>query len=256
LQHGDFETYAADATGNLHMRYDAADITVIIPVYNGALYLAESVDSVRRQTCPPGRIVLVDDGSTDATPAIAEAMGRDGHAPRVDHVRQDNAGPAAATNRGAAMVESRLLAIQAADDIWVPQKIEWQLKTLADGADLSFGHMQNFISPELDGAAAANLRCPPEPMAGYNASTLLIPRDTFRKVGPFDERFRIGEFFEWYSRAQDLGLKAAMLPEVVAMRRLHGNNHSLSRNGETRGYAPALKAILDRRRAERDRTGC
>ena len=238
------------------MRYDAADITVIIPVYNGALYLAESVDSVRRQTCPPGRIVLVDDGSTDATPGIAEAMCRDGHAPRVDYVRQDNAGPAAAINRGAAMVESPLLATQSADDIWVPQKIAWQLKTLADGADLSFGHMQNFISPELDAVAAANLRCPPEPMAGYNASTLLIPLETFRKVGPLDERFRIGEFFEWYGRVQDLGLKSAMLPEVVVMRRLHGNNHSLSRKREAVGYAHALKAILDRRRADRDNTRC
>lgn len=236
------------------MRQGAADITVIIPVYNGALYLAESVDSVRRQTCRPERIILVDDGSTDATPAIAEAMRRDGRGSRVDYVRQDNAGPAAALNRGAAMAESRLLAMQAADDIWVPQKIEWQLRALADGADMSFGHMRNFISPELDAAAAANLRCPPEPMPGCNASTMLIPLETFRRVGPFDERFRIGEFFEWYGRAQDLGLKSAILPEVVVMRRLHGNNHSLSRKGEAVGYAHALKAILDRRRAERSKT--
>lgn len=235
------------------MRLVAADITVVIPVYNGALYLAESVESVRQQSCPPGRIILVDDGSIDATPVIAEALCRDGNLPRVDWMRQDNAGPAAALNRGAAMAQSPLLAMQAADDIWVPQKLEWQLTALADGADLAFGHMQNFISPELDPDTAGKLHCPPEPMPAYHASTLLTRLETFRTVGPLDERFRIGEFFEWYSRATDLGLKSAMLPEVVAMRRLHGNNHSLSRKNEAVGYAHVLKAVLDRRRAERDR---
>lgn len=236
------------------MRMQSADVTVVIPVYNCARYLGESVESVRRQTCPPGRIILVDDGSTDATPAVAEAMCRDGGLPPIDYVRQDNAGPAAAMNRGAALVESAILAFQSADDIWVPQKLEWQLQALAEGADLVFGHMQNFISPELDAETAARLRCPPQPMAGHNAATLLLPLETFRKVGPLDERFRIGEFFEWYGRAQDLGLESAMLPEVVVMRRLHGNNHSLSRKTEAIGYAHVLKAMLDRRRAERERS--
>ncbi|HSE73202.1 MAG TPA: glycosyltransferase family A protein [Dongiaceae bacterium] len=228
----------------------AADITVVIPVYNGAPYLAESVESVRRQSCAPGRIILVDDGSTDATPEIAGAMCSDRATPPVDYVRQDNAGPAAAMNRGAALADSPLLAFQCADDIWVPRKLEWQMKPLADGADLVFGHMQNFISPELDAATAASLQCPPEPMAGHNAGTLLIRLDTFRKVGPLNENFRIGEFIDWYGRANDLGLKSVTLPEVVAMRRLHGKNHSLSRKTETVGYAHVLKAMLERRRSQ------
>ncbi|WP_119303749.1 glycosyltransferase family 2 protein [Dongia deserti] len=228
----------------------AADITVVIPVYNGALYLAESVESVRRQSHRPGQIILVDDGSTDATPEVAELLCRDREGTPVRYVRQDNAGPAAAMNRGATLADSALLAFQSADDIWIPQKLEWQLKALADGADLVFGHMQNFISPELDAATAARLQCPPEPMAGCNASTLLTSLETFRKVGRLDERFRIGEFFDWYGRANDLGLTSAMLPQVVAMRRLHGKNHSLSRKTEAVGYAHVLKAMLDRRRAE------
>ena len=77
---------------------------------------------------------------------------------------------------------------------------------------------------------------------------------TFRKVGPLDERFRIGEFFEWYGRAKDLGLTTAMLPEIVCLRRLHGNNHSLSRKTDAIGYAHVIKAMLDRRRAERDQS--
>jgi glycosyltransferase involved in cell wall biosynthesis len=232
------------------MSLSAADITVVIPVYNGARYLAEAVESVRRQSCPPGRIILVDDGSTDETPAIAVAMSRDGVQPPIHAVHQPNAGPAAALNRGAALVESALIAFQSADDIWAPAKIEWQMRALEEGADLVFGYMQNFISPELDAATAAGLRCPPDPMPGHNAATLLMPLDTFRRVGPLDERFRIGEFIEWYGRAKDLGLKSAMISEVVTMRRLHGSNHSLSRKTDAIGYAHVIKAMLDRRRAE------
>ncbi|MEZ5831265.1 MAG: glycosyltransferase family A protein [Dongiaceae bacterium] len=232
------------------MSLSSADITVVIPVYNGALYLVEAVESVRRQSRTVGRIILIDDGSTDATPTVAAALCRDGHYPPIDCIRQDNRGPAAAMNHGAALAESELLAFQSADDIWVLDKIAWQMRALEDGADLVFGHMQNFISPELDETARTNLRCPPDPMPGHNASCLLTKLETFRRVGPLNETFRIGEFFEWYGRALDLKLKSVVLPQVVTNRRLHGKNHSLSRKTEAVGYAHVLKAILDRRRAE------
>jgi glycosyltransferase involved in cell wall biosynthesis len=232
------------------MSLSPADITVVIPVYNGALYLAEAMDSVRRQSEPVGHIILVDDGSTDATPEIAAAMCREQGKPPIRYVRQENAGPASAMNHGAACVETGLIAFQSADDIWIREKIAWQLCALRDGADLVFGHMQNFLSPELDAATAASLRCPPDPMPGHNATTLLARLAAFRRVGPLDERFRIGEFIEWYSRASDLGLTSVMLPQVVAMRRLHGKNHSLSRKTEAVGYAHVVKAMLDRRRKQ------
>jgi glycosyltransferase involved in cell wall biosynthesis len=224
------------------------DLTVVIPAYNNAAYLTEAVESVRRQTRPPRRIVLVDDGSTDNTPEIAAALRADGAMP-LDYVRQDNAGPAAAINRGAAMVDSELIAFHSADDIWVAEKIAWQLVELEGGADLVFGHLQNFISPELDAATATGLHCPPEPMPGASAGTLLTRLETFRKVGPLNERFQVGEFIDWFARASDLGLRVVTLPQVVSMRRLHGRNHSLTRKSQDVGYAHVLKAMLDRRRA-------
>jgi hypothetical protein len=149
------------------------------------------------------------------------------------------------------LVKSGLIAFHCADDIWVPSKIVWQLQALAEGGDLVFGHVQNFISPELDATAAATLQCPPEPMPGYFAGTLLTRLATFCTVGLFNESFLIGEFFDWYDRAADLGLKSTMLPQVVAMRRLHGRNHSLTRKNNPQGYAHVLKGMLDRRRAVR-----
>jgi glycosyltransferase involved in cell wall biosynthesis len=226
---------------------------VVIPVYNGETYLAEAVESVRRQSSPPARIILVDDGSTDATPQIAAALRADGRWPPVDYVRQENGGPSAATNRGVAMVTTGLIAFNCADDLWVPDKLQWQLPLLAAGADLVFGHMQNFISPELDPAAAAALSCPPDSMPGALPAALLTRTETLRAIGPFNEGFRIGDFIEWYGRAVDAGLTAAMLPQVVVMRRLHGANLSLTRQSNAQEYTSVLKAVLDRRRAERRR---
>lgn len=236
------------------MIVQTADLAVVIPVYNGAAYLVEAVESARRQSRTPRRIILVDDGSTDDTPQVAAALCSDGREPVVHYVRQENAGPAAAMNQGASLVTESLIAFLSADDTWVRQKIEWQLQVLESpgrGGDLVFGHLQNFISPELDEATAATLQCPPDPMPGYSAGTLLARTDVFSAVGPFNETFRIGEFFDWYGRAADLGLRPVMLPQVVTMRRLHGRNHSLTRKAETTGYAHVLKSILDRRRAQR-----
>lgn len=226
-----------------------ADISVVIPVYNGAAYLAEAVASARAQTLAPRRIIVVDDGSTDATPEIAARLRQDGLTPTVEYVRQANAGPAAALNRGVAMVADGYLAFLDADDLWLPDKLRLQRGALVtDGFDLAFGHTQNFISPELPPAVAAGLQCPPAPMPAPVSSTMFTHVDTFRRVGPLNEGIRIGEFLEWYGRAVDLGLRIAMLPEVVSRRRLHGANHSLSRSENARDYTSVLKAMLDRRR--------
>src|SRR5512145_1114616 len=131
--------------GSCAMKHPPADLTVVMPVYNNAAYLTEAVESLRRQTRPPRRIILIDDGSTDATPDVAATLRGNGEAPPMDYVRQENAGPAAAINRGAALADGELIAFHSADDVSVPRKFEWQLAALEDGADLVFGHMQNFI---------------------------------------------------------------------------------------------------------------
>jgi glycosyltransferase involved in cell wall biosynthesis len=225
------------------------DISVVIPAYNAAAYLEEAVRSVCDQTVPPRRIIIVDDGSTDATPDVARALQQAQLGPDIELIRQENAGPAKALNRGAALIERGLIAFQAADDIWVPEKTRWQLQALEDGAEIVFGHSQNFISPELDEAAKAALHCPPDPMPSELCSVLLTRVETFRRVGWFNAQDRIGESLDWLSRANDLGLKSRILPQVVAFRRLHGRNFSLTRSADAKEYLQLLKSMLDRRRA-------
>jgi hypothetical protein len=78
---------------------------------------------------------------------------------------------------------------------------------------------------------------------------MMVKRESFLRVGPFDARWRVGEFADWYLRATEMGLRVAMLPELLVWRRLHeANNWTRQRESRT-DYLRVLKASLDRRRA-------
>jgi GT2 family glycosyltransferase len=165
-------------------------------------------------------------------------------------VHQQNAGVAAALNHGSRVATGDSIAFLSADDVWKNDKLALQHRTLADAPNrLVFGHMAHFLSPELTPEEASRLVCPPEPMPAFSAGTLLTRLDTFRAVGTFNEEFAVGEFMDWYGRAQDLGVEVAMLPETVSLRRVHTSNYSTA-SLRRKTYAPVLKALLDRRRAE------
>jgi len=220
-------------------------VSVVIPVHNGERYLAEAIESVLAQRHPATEIIVVDDGSTDGSAAVARGFGG-----TVRCLSKENGGPASAMNLGAANAAGTHVGFLSADDLWTPDKLSQQLAALqrGGGPDLVFGHVEHFLSPELDEAEAAALHCPPEPVPATSAGTLLAKIDTFRAVGPFDERYRVGEFMDWHARAMDAGLRVEVLPAVVSRRRVHGANHSLRSRAPQTGYAAVLKANLDRRR--------
>ncbi len=100
--------------------------TVVLPAFNAAGTIGETIESVLRQTVPPARILVVDDGSTDATRWVAESFGG-----CVCVQSQPNLGPGAATSLGMQQCDTPLIATIDADDIWLPEKIQRQLDFLA-----------------------------------------------------------------------------------------------------------------------------
>jgi glycosyltransferase involved in cell wall biosynthesis len=222
-------------------------VSVVIPTRNGERYLAEAIDSVLAQTRPPAEVVVVDDGSSDGTRAIAEGYGG-----VVRCISQDRAGPGAARNRGVAESRGEYLAFLDHDDLWPRDKLELQLGAFAadPGVQLVFGHMQHFLSPELEPEAAARIVCLPEPRPATLASAMLIRRGTMKQLGSFGTVRFANEFLEPLLRSEELGLRRLMLPETVLLRRLHETNFHIVNPTARRDYAFALKASLDRRRAE------
>lgn len=221
-------------------------LSVVITAYQCARYLGQAIDSVLAQTRPAQQVVVVDDGSTDGCTEVVQAYGS-----QVQYFHQDNQGIGSARNAGIRQATGRWLALLDGDDYWTPNKLADQLAAAAADPQLEaiFGHIQVFVSPEMAPAEQAQLRAGPDPLPGYCASTLLLQRAVFWRVGAFSEQYDIGEFVEWYGRAMDAGVRAHLLPGTLAWRRQHANNSTRRNRDQRPEYAHVLKAMLDRRRA-------
>lgn len=101
-------------------------VTVIVPAYNEAATLADTILSLRAQTVTPAEIVVVDDGSTDGTAAAVRRYGGP-----VRYVRQGNQGAAAARNAGLRRCRGDYVGLLDSDDVWAPDKIRHDLATFA-----------------------------------------------------------------------------------------------------------------------------
>ena len=102
-------------------------VSVVIPVFNGASFIGRAVDSVLAQTWTDFEIILVDDGSTDGTPAVFERLAQ---MPSVICLHQANAGPAQARNVGVQAAKGKYIAFLDCDDIWFQTKLETQVAIL------------------------------------------------------------------------------------------------------------------------------
>ncbi len=224
------------------------DLSVVIPCYNAARYLGEALESVLAQRSAAPQIVVIDDGSTDDSAAIARGFGS-----RVELYAQQNAGIAAARNAGIARATGRWLAFIDADDLWTESSLAARHAALdrdahADGV---FGALQQFLCPRMDPQAAARIEFDATPQVGRFAGTLLIRREAFLRAGLFDATLKVGEMLDWVSRAALAGVTITTTDTVVMRRRIHGSNTVLQQApaASRADYLRALKAAIDRRRA-------
>lgn len=218
-------------------------VSVIIPMYNAGPFIGEALASVAQQTVSLTEVIVVDDGSTDEGPEIVRAM------PGVKLLECRHRGIGATLNEGLAQVRGEYLAFLDADDRWRSKKTELQLAAFAREPALSmvFGHAQRF---RMVGERAGTQEQVLDVIPGLARPSGLFRRTDFMRVGAFDAK-SASEFLDWYSRAQDAGLRSVMLPDVVFERRLHASNFGITNQGaERNSYFVALKATLDRRRRD------
>jgi glycosyltransferase involved in cell wall biosynthesis len=230
-------------------------VSFIVPVHDGAPYLAECLGSIVAQTVTPLEVLVVDDGSTDRSAAIAGSFGEP-----VRCLRQARAGPAAARNLGVSRARGDLLAFLDADDLIPPHKLERQLRCFAADPTLQFcdAYARNFWTPEIP-PEARNV-APREAFTHGEAPkprmiiTWLLRRSLFDRLGQFDEALGLGEDDDWRDRVDAARVPAETVDEVLAMRRLHPKNLTRQRYDEyLRHVARRSKARMDRARADRAR---
>lgn len=204
-----------------------APVTVIIPTFNCQQWVGQAIDSALRQTVPPARVIVVDDGSTDATPSLLAAYGD-----RIHALSQENRGVAAARNRGMAAAATEWIAFLDADDLWHPRKLELQFKLIADRPELGLLATGLFAWPsenlpqiETDALPLATIIDRGQ-MAVKNrlaTSSVLIRRDVARRVGVFDTELSGPEDHDYWLRAIDVATVAVLPMPLTGYRSVPGS---------------------------------
>ena len=221
-------------------------VSVIIPVYNGAMYIAEAVESIRRQNHTPLEIIIVDDGSTDNTAKIVANMSGN-----IRYVYQSNNGPAAARNRGLIMAAGDVIAFLDADDLWSGNKLKIQTGLLEQKpeVDIVLGLLQRMQWIDAQ-EGSPRFKEWSEPVMNMHLGSALFRKSVFDKVGYLDESLDYCEDWDWFMRAKEMNIPMMLHQEVIYFYRRHDQN--ITNNTET-GFDFALKMLrlsLNRRKQQ------
>lgn len=221
---------------------EAPLISVVIPVHNGAHFIAEAVASVTGQHYPALDIIIVDDGSRDALDVAVAALDAD-----VRLFRQANAGPAAARNLGIRHAAGAYIAFLDVDDLWPEGRLEAGVEALGDHADwdVAMGHGQFMKRDEAAAWAWVGDAAESFP---FSIPAGLFRRRAFERVGLFDEQLRCAEDTDWFLRAAELGVGVGRIDRTTLLVRRHETNMTFGRSGPDVTPLRLFKNILDRRR--------
>jgi glycosyltransferase involved in cell wall biosynthesis len=217
---------------------DKPFISVIIPVRNGANYLRDAITSAQRQELPV-EIIVVDDGSTDETAAIAAEAGC------LVLRHEVSKGQVAGKNTGLKMAAGRYVVFLDHDD--VVRDGAWRSMSDVLEQDPSVSAVQamvkDFLSPEIPAMPGTLIR--PEPYYGLFTGAVLIRREVFDQIGPFSEGLHTGDIIEWFQRMEQHHLTIRKVDMVSTDRRIHQTNFGKTdAREEMKNYAAVLRERL------------
>lgn len=223
-------------------------VSVILPVFNTEKYVTESVESVLNQTYKNIEIICINDGSTDNSLEILKTFGE-----KITLINlEKNGGISVARNAGIEVAKGDYIAFMDADDVWTSEKIEHQINEFMKNEKLqiSFTQFRCFISPDLPEEVKQTRFCPPDPMPGYISATAVVKTNFFKLVGMFDPKWRVGEFIDWYARAQNMNAVSSLLPDICLLRRIHGTNTGVTQRDSRLDYVRIAREALERKRQQ------
>jgi glycosyltransferase involved in cell wall biosynthesis len=210
----------------------APRVSVVMPVYNGAAFLAASIDSVLAQTLEDFELIVVDDGSTDGTAAIiATYAARDS---RVRPLAKPNSGIADTLNQGLAAARAEWVARLDADDIMLPTRLERQLAFVAAHADLIAAGSYYEIIDEHGACHGSREPLPRtreelrhfldsrEPMSFLHPS-MMFRRQAALDLGGYRKAAEPAEDVDLFARMLATGAPILIQPEVLLRYRVHPN---------------------------------
>lgn len=203
-------------------------VTVVMPVYNGEQFLLEALQSVFLQTFQNFELIVVDDGSTDATHTILEAFGD-----RLTLIQQKNAGHAAARNAAMRIAKGDWIAMIDADDIWHPTKLEEQI-ALTNEVDVVYTAAKNFEdSARVDDVTFRDGQCPSGDVFRHllldnfvTHSSVMLRRSAVQAVGGYDETLKTTCDWDLWLRMSVSGSRFAGTRKPLTSYRWRSNSWS------------------------------
>lgn len=231
---------------------DHPTISVVIPVYNGERFLLEAISSVLAQTLLPDEIIVVDDGSTDATARIVHDLSATATV-SIRYEYQANQGPAAARNTGIRIARGDFLAFQDADDVWLPEKLAIQVGHLLRHPDCQYSvcRIRSFLEPGCAPPAGFRLDLLDQEPVAHLMETLVARRGLFGRVGLLDPDLTTAEDVDWFARVADAGVVGHVCDQVLLHKRIHNRNASLLGSDNNRQLLLALRRSVQRKHLAR-----
>ncbi|MFA6385996.1 MAG: glycosyltransferase [Candidatus Paceibacterota bacterium] len=207
-------------------------ISVVIPAYNVAGYIKQSIFSVVSQTYKNLEIIIVNDGATDNTGEIIEEYAKKDN--RIKIITQENKGLAAARNTGLSNAKGEYICILDSDDIMLPDKILQQYNFLElhpeygicysgayhfiDGSkDIYYHPIKVLFDPQYESLLYGNI---------INPNTVFFRRSVFEKYGGFDESLRSAEDWDYWLTLAYNGVKFGYQPERLTLYRVRSSSLS------------------------------
>jgi len=221
-------------------------LSVVIPAFDASGTLVETLDSVAAQTQRPSEVIVVDDGSTDATADIAA---RHFLGPKI--IRQANMGIAAAINRGVGESKGDCLAILDSDDLWDANWLAEATKALAKrNVDAVFGRMTTFLDPSLSPKDAARLHYRAQADRGLLFGACVLRRAAFATLGGLNADLRTGCFIDFYHRFLIADMKSGHLSHVGLHRRIREDSFSRrAKESLAQDFLQIARAAIARKRS-------
>jgi glycosyltransferase involved in cell wall biosynthesis len=204
-------------------------VSVVIPTYNRADLLPEALDSVLAQDWPDLEVVVVDDGSTDATPQLLDGYVAN-HGAKMRVIRQPNGGESQARSHGIRAASRPYVALLDSDNFWLPGKLRRQMQLFLDDRDLDFtftGYYNFGDVPRepvvLPHWETTNSYALEQLLVGccINTSTVIAKRSVLIDVGLFDTSLRCCQDHDLWLRIAIAGYRIAYLPEPLIDYRVH-----------------------------------
>jgi glycosyltransferase involved in cell wall biosynthesis len=215
-------------------------VSVIVPAFNAERFLPEAVASVLGQTFEDLELLIVNDGSSDGTLALAERSAEEDE--RVHVLDRPNGGPSAARNAGIAAARGQLVCFLDADDVLLPDKLERQVAFLRTFPSCDLVYSDFYLGDEsLSPILLRSLAPPAVPMnelfsysCWFAPMSPLVRAACVARAGPFDEGLRSSEDWDFWIRVSRCG-KLGYLPGPVGVYRLHATqaHHDVARIRDT-----------------------